>query len=469
MNFLDQKGKRVHLLGIGGVGMTALAWYLADCGWKVSGSDCNDFRMRNLLESKGITVHTHHDPSFSDHIDLLIYSSAVPQDLPELSRARQNCVPLYERMEAIHKILQTKKLVGVTGSYGKSTTTTFVSSMMQKAGMNPNWLIGADLLHYPPAHYADSSWMVLECDESKSKFLSVLPQSLLITNVGKDHLQEYEHSMEKLAEAFASLAEKVPQEGCVVINGDDPLLTSYIKNVKGKAQVIRCGNNEKSEFYFSELHTKWNGSRFTSHFMVNTPEGRHIQAQIPMPGWQNILDALMAYALIFFYTKQLPGGDYFSSLPIMDRRMEVKTTYKNCIVLDDEGDSPDVIEWALKALRSYFPEKKIVSVVQPHRFSRLSNLFEEYARVLCQNASDIMLLPVYSAGELPLDGVNSSTLAKKIRDLGFQGTVDLVEDHQEAAQKLQSELNNDTLVITMGPGDVWRVGDLLSDYVKTQP
>jgi UDP-N-acetylmuramate--alanine ligase len=177
----------------------------------------------------------------------------------------------------------------------------------------------------------------------------------------------------------------------------------------------------------------------------------------------------MAYALIFFYTKQLPGGDYFSSLPIMDRRMEVKTTYKNCIVLDDEGDSPDVIEWALKALRSYFPEKKIVSVVQPHRFSRLSNLFEEYARVLCQNASDIMLLPVYSAGELPLDGVNSSTLAKKIRDLGFQGTVDLVEDHQEAAQKLQSELNNDTLVITMGPGDVWRVGDLLSDYVKTQP
>ena len=176
----------------------------------------------------------------------------------------------------------------------------------------------------------------------------------------------------------------------------------------------------------------------------------------------------MAYALIFFHTKKLPDSQLFSSLPVMDRRMEVKVCYKKFMVLDDEGDSPDVIAWALKAVRKYFPERKIVSVVQAHRFSRLKNLFQEYAQVLSQGSSDIILLPVYSAGELPLDGVNSESLAKKILEAGFLGSIYLAKDHQDAVSKLLSELDNDTLAITLGPGDVWRVGDLLSDYVKKQ-
>lgn len=468
MSLMNQTGKRTHLVGIGGVGMTALAWYLADAGWIVSGSDCQDFRMRKTLQARGITVQVRHDPAFSDHIDLLIYSSAIPQDHPELSRARQNHIPLLERMEAIHQILQTKKLVGITGSYGKSTTTTYVSSMMYQAGMNPDWLIGADLLAYPPARYADSSWMVLECDESKSKFLALKPENLLISNVGKDHLQEYDHSMQKLAEAFACLSEQVPAEGCVIINGEDELLVSSIKNPRCKAPIITCGFSKNSDFYLSELNTEWNGKSFSTSFVVTSPEGKQLQAQIPMPGWQNALDALMAYALIFFHTKKLPDSQLFSSLPVMDRRMEVKVCYKKFMVLDDEGDSPDVIAWALKAVRKYFPERKIVSVVQAHRFSRLKNLFQEYAQVLSQGSSDIILLPVYSAGELPLDGVNSESLAKKILEAGFLGSIYLAKDHQDAVSKLLSELDNDTLAITLGPGDVWRVGDLLSDYVKKQ-
>ncbi|HOI24940.1 MAG TPA: Mur ligase family protein [Caldisericia bacterium] len=467
MNLLEANGKAVHLVGIGGVGMTALAWYLNDLGWIVSGSDAQNFRMRALLEARGVKVQVPPDPIFLCQTDLLIYSSAIPQEHPELTKARQNHVPLLERMEAIHLILNKKRLVGITGSYGKSTTTTFVSSMMHRSGMEPDWLIGADLLSYPPARCANSPWMVLECDESKSKFLDLCPENLLICNVGRDHLQEYDHSMQKLADAFARLSMQVPPKGCIVLNGDDELLASTIQKQSCRATVITCGFKQECDFSLSQIQTEWTGKSFITRFELTSPEGKKIQACIPMPGWQNALDALMAYALIYFHSNKLPDVDLFSCLPVMDRRMEVKVNYKQFLLLDDEGDSPDVIEWALKAVRNYFPTKKIISVVQAHRYTRLKNLYQEYARVLSQCSSDIILLPVYAAGEVPLEGVNADNLAKQIMGLGFKGSIHLAENHSDAVSILQSELDKDSLAITLGPGDVWKVGDLLSDDLKT--
>lgn len=462
MKWFFPEQKKVHCVGIGGVGMSALAWYLNDLGWKVSGSDISDFRMRTRLEEKGIKVYLHHDEKHVRQASMLIYSSAIPDQHPELLQAREMNIPVFERMEAIKDLLKTKKLIGISGSYGKSTTTTFVASMMQNAGLEPNWLIGADLLKYPPALVSDASYLVLECDESKKHFLSLQPFVAIISNVGKDHLQEYHGSMKELADTLMSFASKVPEEGLIVINGDDPLLFRFKDYIKDR-KIITCGSTLLSDYRFSELQPRWEGQHYSTRFTLHDPSNEARKVQIPMPGWQNVLDAVMAWAATSYLCPTAKLDDlFFSQLPSLDRRLEFKGSYQQTLVFDDEGDSPDVIRLALQTLRNYFPDKALIPIIQPHRYSRLSFLFDDYAKVLSEEADGILLMPVYSAGETGTQGLTSEDLAHKIISLGFAGSLYLAENHQDAIKKASSGIGEKKIFVTLGPGDVWRVADGLS-------
>ncbi len=468
MTLLQNIHGKLHFVGIGGVGMTALAWYLREVGWEISGSDSHDFRMRKKLEEKGIKVYLSHDELLVQDAVALIHTSAVPVSHIEVRMALSMGIPVLERMEAVKVILKDKQLLAVTGSYGKSTATTFLSSMMKQAQCNPDWLIGADMMCYPPAQYVKSSLLVLECDESKPQFLSLDPDALLITNVGKDHLQEYGHSMNNLAKAFEDLALRVPKSGIIVLNGDDPLLLGLSKKIHGK-KIVTCGQQKHNDYCFTDIDIHWDGKAFSSAFKLSNAQGFCLgKKRIPMPGWQNIQDAVMAQLITAHYSSSIEEGqDLYDQLPVMDRRMQVKGTYRDCIVFDDEGDSPEVIRWALQALKKYFPKKKLLCILQPHRFSRLSNLFHEYASVLVEEADDVVLLPVYSAGETELAGFNSETLARQMITMGFNGRVLLVETHEEAAQKVSQYLNQQASIICLGPGDVWKVGDALSAIISS--
>ncbi len=467
MKWFFPEQKKVHCIGIGGVGMSALAWYLNDLGWKVSGSDINDFRMRKRLEKKGIKVYLYHDEKHVRQSSMVIYSSAIPEHHSEIMRARTMKIPVFERMEAIKDLLESKKLIGVSGSYGKSTTTTFVSSMMRNAGLEPNWLIGADLLEYPPAFVSKAPWLVLECDESKKHFLALHPFVAIISNVGQDHLQEYHGSMNELANTLMEFASRVPKEGLIVLNGDDPLLFKFKDYIKDR-NIITCGTTLLSDIRFSELQPFWDGSHFSTRFTLIDSTQTPRKVQIPMPGWQNALDAVMAWtATSYLSPEQSLDVSLFNQLPSLDRRLEHKGSFKKTLLFDDEGDSPEVIRLALQTLRSYFPERALVPIVQPHRYSRLSFLFEEYAKVLLEESSDIILMPVYSAGEKSQNELKSEDLAQKILSMGFAGSLYQADDHQDAIKRASMDMGKEKIFVTLGPGDVWRVADGLSEIISS--
>ena len=464
MDFYHPQSMKLHFTGIGGVGMTALAWLLRDLGWEISGSDLVDFRMRKKLEQKGITVHIGHSVDWLKHTAALIHSSAIPLDHLELNYARLQNIPIYERMEAIRSLLTQKKLVGITGSYGKSTCTTFVASMMQQAKLHPSWLIGADLMDFPPAKYSKDSFLVLECDESKPQFLSLNPFVALITNVGKDHLHEYHYSSDHLAEAFFQFARRVPSTGTIIVCGDDTRLLE-LKNRINHCKVITCGSDLSMDYSCQKVQTYWKDDAFSTHFDVCYQGGVLFNAQISMPGTKNAIDALMAYASIKAISNepiQALDASYFLSLPVMDRRMEIKGTYRDCLILDDEGDSPDVIRGGMQILRKLFPEKRIVAIIQPHRFTRLTHLMDDYVDAIHETVDDLVLMPVYAAGEsYAPDRADSKLLAEKLKDLRFKGQIFLVNGCMEAVSAVHPYLLQQTVVVTLGPGDVWRVGDEL--------
>jgi len=439
--------------------MTPLAIYLNQQGHQVAGSDLSDFRMRNALESKGIKVSLFHSSDNCKNADLLLYSTAIPKDNPEIKYAIENHIPILNRLEALRLFLKRKKIIAVTGSYGKSTTTAFTASILKYRGMNPSWLVGADLFLFPPAEYNDSEWMVLETDESKPDFLEFDPYSVLLTNIGNDHLPNYNNSQEKLANTFLQFIKRKNPAGKVYLNADDPFISSFQQELDRKDYVL-CGKTKESDYSFQIVSTGYKNQKIKTVFDLTIPCGKTYKCEIPMLGEKNVLDAVLAFAL----TVDLAGNadqciQGFPLMPVMDRRFEICSDNGVSMVIDDEGDSPEVIYTVFENAKKLFPNKKIISILQPHRYSRLKNLFQEYVRIMVQGPDEIILLPVFSAGEEEIAGINSETLMKSIIEAGFSPNQIQSLSMDCTIHYLHTCIDKPYLIITLGPGDVWKVAN----------
>jgi UDP-N-acetylmuramate--alanine ligase len=334
---------------------------------------------------------------------------------------------------------------------------------MNFAGLSPSWLIGADLFAFPPANYQNSQWTVLETDESRPEFLDFNPYSVIITNIGKDHLPNYNNSQNKLIQELRSFLSKKNKAIKAVLSGDDANSTNLIQELKQKNDVILCGFGKQNDYQITEVTTNLQKTCFLTTFTLTCPDGQLFSCQIPMPGEKNVIDAVLAFAM----TLQL-GGDRntciegLSKLPCMDRRFKICLHTNTSIIVDDEGDSPDVIQTVLQNGKDWFPQKKLIAVLQPHRYSRLKNLFDDYVEAMYKIPDEIILMPVYSAGETEITTVNSLTLMDHILKKGFPKDKIQSLSIPEAITYLREKLKENYLIITLGPGDVWKVADAIA-------
>jgi UDP-N-acetylmuramate--alanine ligase len=455
--------KNIFCTGIGGVGMSALALYLSDAGYQVAGSDLTDFRIRTLLEAKGIKVYLNHLAKNVDGVDLLIYSTAIPQDNPEITQAKRDNIPCINRIEALQKFLGNQKIIAITGSYGKSTTTTFTASLMQYTGLHPSWLIGADLFSFPPAGYHLSDWTVLETDESKPVFLNFSPYAVIMTNIGIDHLPSYNNSQELLAGELLKFITKKNHTTKVLLNGDDINSFPLIQKLKKSNDVILCGLGDENDYQIKDIQTNQNQGTFQTTFSLTCPDGKVFYCHIPMPGEKNVIDAILALGMtIQLGANRERGIEGLSKLPCMDRRFEICRFSESSILIDDEGDSPEVIQNVLQNAKKWFPQKKLLVVLQPHRYSRLNSLFEDYVKTMSFLPDEIILLPVFSAGEKELPEINSEKLRDAIIFSNFPSDKIRCFTIQETLEYLVTKMMKNNLIITLGPGDVWKVAKYLA-------
>ncbi|MBP8707572.1 MAG: UDP-N-acetylmuramate--L-alanine ligase [Caldisericia bacterium] len=459
------KFKKVHLIGIGGVGMTPLAIYLKDAGFDVTGSDIQDFRFKNVLMSKGIKVNIGHSSENVPPDAVVIYSSALNSDNIELQTAKRQNNQIISRIEALKEISKDKKLIAITGSYGKSTATSFVSAILEEANLNPSWIIGADLFNFKPANIGSSDLLVLECDESKKDFLEFNPFFVILTNIGNDHLSNYENSKENLYIAILSFLKRISEMGVIFLNADDPMSERIINDLKSSSKkIVKCGKTDNADYVYKIKSSNFNHKRIVTSFSVKEKDSNVFTAQINMPGERNVLDACFAYAvLIELGIRKEIARNLLKALPILDRRFEIRHIGEKALIIDDEGDSPFVIETVLKDARYYFPNKKILSIVQPHRYSRLKSLFSQYVSVLSNYSDDIIITPVYEASESKIEGIDSFSLGSAIRKTSFKGNVEVVSSLSEAANMAKFYFKKDYVIITLGPGNIWQVADELSN------
>ncbi len=451
-------GSFVYLIGIGGVGMTPLALYLHQMGYVVAGSDIQSFRMADALQKAGIQVFTSHQADQVSHAQLVIYSTAIPEGNPEYKEATRLNIPCIDRLEAVSHLVSGKKLLSVTGSYGKSTTTTFSAYFAKLAGLTPSYLIGADLLTFPPAHWNrnQSDWFVFETDESRPEFLQYFPYGCILTNIGTDHLLNYQQDILRLQDHLYQYLLKTNQEGCIVVSQDAFQRLSLFSS-RFPCRVLVCGTEASCQYRYEIVNLQFQQDHFETTFHLSVPGKRYQNLVLRMPGEKYVLDAVLAYALITEISGSTIDPDSFRSLPILDRRSQLKRVWKTSLLIDDEGDSPEVIKEVLLNVRNLFPDCTILPIVQPHRFSRLQSLLISYAEVLAAYADEIILMPVYSAGEKPIRGIDSSSLAKQIMLQGFTGVLTLVQTPEEAAEIIVKRRQENMVFILLGPGDVWQV------------
>jgi len=452
----------VYLIGIGGVGMTPLALLLQQIGFSVLGSDIQPFRMADTLRQSGIRIFTTHRPEQIGESRLVIYSTAIPEQNPEYKEAQRVGIPCMNRLEAISSLVSGKKLLSITGSYGKSTTTTFTAFFAQEAGIDPSYLIGADLLSFLPAHWNQdqSDWFVLETDESRPEFLCFSPYSCVLTNVGTDHLTHYQHDIQVLKDHLVQYLSSIDPAGCLVMSYEAyQSLSRHLPSLHRR--VITCGTDPSCDYRYEIQDIRCLGDHFETSFHLKAKGEFYRNLSIRMPSEKYVLDALLAFALITDCAKKKLDPRLFEALPILDRRSQLKRAWNRSYLLDDEGDSPDVIKEVLINVHTLFPGFRVIPFVQPHRFSRLQNLMEEYADVLVSLSDEIILLPVYPAGEEPIPGIDSFALAKTIAAKGFLGPLTVLNTHQEAADWIHTHQTGNNVFILLGPGDVWQVDHAL--------
>ncbi len=453
MTFMKGFVRRVHFVGIGGVGMSGIAQVLLNLGFEVSGSDLKETEVTRRLAQAGAKVFLGHKASAVGKAQVVVISSAVSPSNPEVAASRKLGIPVVARAEMLAELARLKKTVTVSGSHGKTTTTSMVAMALSAAGADPTMIIGGQLANIGSnARLGTGEYLVAEADESDGSFLRLLPLAAVVTNIDSDHLDFY-GDMERLKAAFLEHLHRLPFYGAAVLCADDPVLGGLIRKVQRPIITYGLGPAEWSaEVSESSSEGLLGGVRLRVRHR-GKPAGAF---RLRVPGRHNASNALAAVAVGAYLGLDLKrvfqGLEEFRGV---GRRLERLGEAQGVAFIDDYGHHPTEIRATLKALRSAAPRRRIVALFQPHRFSRTQLLHREFGPAL-KAASKVFVMEVYPAGEAPIPGVDSGLILKSARKAGvdarpFSRAVDLVR-----------ELRAGDIVLTLGAGDVWKVGlDLL--------
>jgi len=453
-----EKGKRYHLIGIGGIGMSGIAQLLLCSGQKVSGSDLKESRITRELKNLGAEVFVGHNQQNLKQADWVIYSSAIKEDNPEIIKAKKLGVPLIKRAEALAQLMQGKTVITVAGSHGKTTTTSLTSYLLLEAGFLPSVAIGGILRNLDTnACLGNGKFFVAEADESDGSFLYYSPKYSIITNIDREHLDYYK-DFEKEVDAFRKFIEKTEKDGCVFGCYDDVVLRGLLKNYKNK--YVFFGLTENADIYPKNIELRGLSSEFDC-FYKNKFVGRF---NLSLGGRHNISNAQAVIAL---------GLDLGIDIKLIKevllnykgakRRLEVKLHENNFMVIDDYAHHPTEIMATLAAAKN-LKAGRIIAVFQPHRYTRTKLLLDEFSKSFGL-ADYVIITDIYAASEPALEGVSAVSLCDKIRKLSPGKAVEFLPK-EKIIRRILDIVEPDDLVITLGAGDIVKINDELVEELK---
>ncbi len=445
--------RRVHFVGVGGAGMSGIAEVLHNLGYAVSGSDMRENAVTRRLAEMGVRVFIGHDAGHVADCDVVVVSTAIPAENPEILAAREHRIPVVPRAEMLAELMRFRFGIGVAGTHGKTTTTSLTASLLAEGGLDPTFVIGGQLNSAAShAQLGKGYYLVAEADESDASFLYLQPSMAVVTNIDADHLSTYEGDFERLRQTFIDYLHHLPFYGLAVLCLDDPQVRSILEEVT--RPVITYGIDTAADVRASQLRQE--GLR--THFMVERPgHAQALAVTLNLPGRHNVLNALAAIAI----ATELGVSDAAMQRALAEfqgigRRFhlvgEIPAPAGRVLLVDDYAHHPREIAPTLAAARAGWPGRRLVVVFQPHRYTRTHDLFDDFIEVL--STVDVLLLcEVYAAGENPISGADGRALARGIRARGQVDPV-FVADLATLPAVLGDILQDGDVLLTLGAGDI---------------
>lgn len=440
--------RRLHFIGIGGIGMSGIAEILLEDGYEVSGSDLQEGPILEMLRKLGARITIGHRASNIQNAQAVVYSTAVSADNPELAAAQQGSIPVVHRSDLLFELMRRRTTVTIAGTHGKTTTTSMISLMLHAAALDPTMVIGARLKAIGSnARAGKGEYLVAEADESDRSFLKYRPVYAVVTNIDRDHLDTY-RDLADIQSAFVEHMNSVPFYGRVIPCLDDPNLRSLLGQVK--PTMVTYGFHSEAQVQIREPEYAGFHSSYSCYYNAELL-GR---VELNVPGWHNISNSAAAVALglqlrIPFPTIQQALKTFRGA----ERRMEWKGEKGQVWVIDDYGHHPTEIRATLEACR--LTGRRIVVVFQPHRYTRTRDLMHELGTCF-ENAHRLYLMDIYPAGEKPIEGATGDKLAEEI---ARHREVTYLADRASLLERLRAEIVPGDLLLTLGAGNVWKIGE----------
>lgn len=462
MTMKFRKTKHIHFVGIGGIGMSGIAELLINLGYEVSGSDLKDTAITKNLASLGGHIFREHKSENVKGADVVVYSSAVRRDNPEILEAKERYTPVIPRAEMLAELMRLKYGVAIAGAHGKTTTTSMVASILTCGQLDPTVVIGGrlDIWGGSNAKLGQGDILVAEADESDGSFLILSPTIAVVTNIDYEHIDHY-GDMDAIRETFTTFINKIPFYGVAILCLDNEEIQRIIPRLKKRC--LTYGLTTQADLRGMDLEKEELRVSFDVLYH-NSSLGRMV---VEMPGEHNVLNALAAIAVgleLNLDIKLIKKG--LKNLGGLARRFQVKGERDDILVLDDYGHHPTEIVATLRAVKECWPERRLIVAFQPHRYTRIKELYDKF--VISFNQADIVVVTsIYSAGENAINGVTSERLFQGIKEHGHKEVVHCPQQ-EEILPVLLSVIKPGDVVMTLGAGNIYRVGDQLFKKLSTK-
>ena len=445
--------KRIHFIGIGGAGMSGIAEVVVKLGYNVSGSDIAVSAVTKRLQSMQCLVFKGHEAENVIGADVIVVSTAINEKNPEIIEARGRGIPIIRRAEMLAELMRFRQGIAIAGTHGKTTTTSMVTNLLEEGGLDPTFIIGGKLTSSATnSRLGSSNWLVAEADESDASFLFLTPIISVITNIDADHLGTYDNDFEKLKDTFVEFLHHLPFYGLAILCVDDEHVRDILPKVN--RPTVTYGIHYPADI--RALNVRYEG--MSSHFtLACARDGRTMDVTLNMPGEHNVLNALAAVAI----AAELEVDDQAMLKALKEfqgvgRRFQnygdIKIDKGTITLIDDYGHHPTEMQATIDAVKESWPERRLVLLFQPHRFTRTRDLFEDLSHVLSE-PEVLVLMDVYAASEEPIIGADGRSLARSIRSRGKVDPI-FVSEEDDVAETLKNILQEGDVLLSLGAGSV---------------
>lgn len=457
---MNEKKLHIHLIGIGGSGMSGLASILLDLGYKISGSDIVSSKITRRLTDKGATVFKGHNRDNIKGVDLVVFSSAIPESNPEIISATERNIKTIKRAEMLSKIMEHKYGIAVAGTHGKTTTTSMISLLLERSGFDPTVIVGGEANNiHGNAKLGFGRYIVAEADESDGSFLTLNPSLGVVTNIEDDHLDHYKN-IENVLKDFKKFINRIPDDGSVILCKDCENVRRLVKDYKKK--YITYGISLDADIMAKEIELYKSNSKSQIYWHNKKMGGLCLN----VIGHHNILNALAAIAV----AKKL-GMNFIEITEILEtyqgvqRRMEIIAKLDDeILIMDDYAHHPTEIKVTLNAIKHSWKNRRIIVVFQPHRYTRTKLLAEKFGKVFF-DADRVIINDIYPANEPPISGISGKTIFNEIKKANHSH-IKYIPSKNNTLNYLYEIIQSGDIIITMGAGDVWTISQELAKQLK---